>query len=442
MAKKEYKWKLGEPPPPIDAHTKIKHRIYENYINKYIKILNQKVFIPSFNFVIVDAFAGGGLYCDGGLEYTGSPLRIWNTINHTEDEINENRTKKFSINKYLFLIEKKKSNFDYLYDYIQSCAEQHLSREILLTKGSFEKTYKSVIEQITKISPNTRVIFILDQYGYSHVPYQIIRDIFNKLPKSEIILTLSPDEVLDYIQNPNSEVSLPSQQLIFPNTPIVAKKKSDMLNAFNKIELNTPLMQEIKDKHGHTNEWRLFIQHHILDQIKLFTNAKHYTPFFLSREKSHRSMWLVHLTNHYLGADVMREIFHSYVNDSKTLISHYGGHGFDMLGYSNRFENIDSLIFNKTDAYDFNKQAQESTYKKLLDQIPQMLYNNGKISFENFYSINASDTPANSKMIKEALIELIKSREIKVDNRNPRSALKKDDIIYKNPQLFIFPKQR
>jgi hypothetical protein len=32
-------------------------------------------------------------------------------------------------------------------------------------------------------------IFILDQYGYTDAPFSVIKDIFRRLPKSEIILT-------------------------------------------------------------------------------------------------------------------------------------------------------------------------------------------------------------------------------------------------------------
>jgi three-Cys-motif partner protein len=73
-----------------------------------------------------------------------------------------------------------------------------------LQQGEFEKEYKNIIKQIQqKYNENVRAIFILDQYGYTDAPFSVIRDIFRRLPKSEIILTMAVDHLIDYIRDPS-----------------------------------------------------------------------------------------------------------------------------------------------------------------------------------------------------------------------------------------------
>jgi three-Cys-motif partner protein len=60
--------------------------------------------------------------------------------------------------------------------------------------------------------------------------------------------------------------------------------------------------------------WRGIIENSLMEKLQLFSNAKFYTPFFLSAENSHRDMWLVHLSNHSQARNVMTQVHWDVAN--------------------------------------------------------------------------------------------------------------------------------
>ena len=62
MSKKgdKYEWIVGYPPPPIDPHSLVKHKIIGRYLECYIKVLMGNPRIDSLKISVVDGFAGGG----------------------------------------------------------------------------------------------------------------------------------------------------------------------------------------------------------------------------------------------------------------------------------------------------------------------------------------------------------------------------------------------
>lgn len=64
MAKKEnkYAWRIGSPPPVLEQHSAVKHRIIENYVRNYIQTLMSQAHIPKLQLTLIDGFSGGGCY--------------------------------------------------------------------------------------------------------------------------------------------------------------------------------------------------------------------------------------------------------------------------------------------------------------------------------------------------------------------------------------------
>lgn len=439
MVKKEhYYWCIGEDAPLIEEHTLIKHQIYQDYIVEYIKTLNKRPTIPSAKFVIVDAFAGGGLYVDkDNIKHNGSPIKIWQAMQDGENAVKQSRDNPFILNKKLFLLEKNKSNFDYLKHHLSGLGyDQWFEKEIIIQQGSFADQYRVIIKNIQDtLGKKTRSIFILDQYGYKNVTFASIRDIFEQLPRSEVILTLSVDDIVDYVSKEKRKKSVD----LFNHTSPEPKNIAGLKKTFQLIGLDAEHIIRIKnDTTGNT--WRATIEHYITEQLLLFTQVKHYSPFFLSRRNSHKSMWLIHLSNHAIATNVMKTIYHKYGNQDKTVISHHDGAGFNMLGYDNKADFRNDYLLKDCDPYDFSEISKEKSHQQLLEDIPKQLY----LSSDNFASIydkNASCTPANKEMIREAAKTLLQHGEITVKNRNPRSNIQDSDILCLNPQKrFYFPK--
>jgi NAD(P)-dependent dehydrogenase (short-subunit alcohol dehydrogenase family) len=70
----------------------------------------------------------------------------------------------------------------------------------------------------------------------------------------------------------------------------------------DKLDLD---LRELSDIKKTERAWRGIIENLLMEKLQLFSNAKFYTPFFLSAENSHRDMWLVHLSNHSQWQRVM-----------------------------------------------------------------------------------------------------------------------------------------
>ncbi|MEN1341844.1 three-Cys-motif partner protein TcmP, partial [Pseudomonas aeruginosa] len=87
MAKDEkYKWNISTGTyPQIDPHSKIKHKIIQDYIRSYITVVMSNQMIPRIGISIIDGFCGGGIYKDDdgiGIHY-GSPIIALETVRKT-----------------------------------------------------------------------------------------------------------------------------------------------------------------------------------------------------------------------------------------------------------------------------------------------------------------------------------------------------------------------
>jgi len=435
MSKKEYNWHIGELPPEIKPHSIAKQKVYTEYIEKYIRTLNSNPLIPNFKIVIVDAFAGGGEYSTAnGDRHNGSPIKVIESVKKVEVEINLTRKNEFTIQQKYFFLEKKKSNFEYLKHHLTELEYDKLfDKEIVLKRGKFEDNYKDIINQIHKeFSENVRAIFILDQYGYTDVPFSIIRDIFDLLPQSEIILTMAVDGLIDYICDPKGvAVSHPD---FFDNQRKEKVHSGIQFQKTLKEKLGLDLT-ELNNIKKEDKVWRGIIENMLIDKLKLFSGAKFYTPFFLSEENKHRDMWLVHLSNHQQARHVMGEVHWSVANHEKTKMNHYG-----VLGFHGSNENNYPFLENIKD-FSFNSESERKMKIKNMEEILKFLHNN-PITFKRFYEEIANITPAHKEHYRSYMQELLQHKELSIIGKNgeQRRLDVKDDDIIKIPSQrnFIF----
>jgi len=432
MPKIEYGWEIGQPPPSIDPHTIVKQNIYQAYISQYIKTLNPTPLIPSFKLAVVDAFAGGGLYLDeNGDEHQGSPIKIIEAIKNGEQLVSSNRSSPFKVESKLFFIEKKKPVFEYLENHLSNL-ELKNQPNINLINGNFEKVYRGIVNDIVEhLGKKVRSIFILDQYGYVDVPFACIRNIFESLPNSEIILTLSVNHLIDYIANPEAETKRLQQKLFFEaESEKKINSAKQVKNYVEKLGLNIHDLQE--DKAAHPNTYRAIVQTKVLEQLLLFSNAKYYTPFFLGEVKNHRDMWLIHLSNHSEARSVMTKIHWQHSNKNKTIISHYGNHDLDMLGFIGQKNIIGQPdLFEEKENFNFNENDKKKMVSAIQEDIPKQLYDR-EVKFKDFYNSFANHCLASKDQLLDLLKELLQLKEIEVIGENGeqrRYDIKTTDII-------------
>ena len=417
MAAKHYLWIPGEQPPTLGRHSIAKHNVLRAYLEKYVAVVAARPPQEQLRLTLVDGFAGGGVYRDpdSNDRISGSPLIMLNAMRAAEDAANEARLKQFRLDVEYFFIEKIPSTVDYLRNELQEDAYARASmNRIQVLQGCFSEHLESILTRIEQRGRSGRVIFVLDQYGYSDVRMADLQMIFRRLPKAEVILTIATDWIIDYW---NDKASY-SQTL------------ADM-----GLELPVSVVTRIKKEQP--REWRELIQHLLHQELFKKSGATFYTPFFVFSPESHRAYWLLHLSGHSKARDVMMQLHWELQNH----FQHFGQAGFCMLGYDPR-KDLEYLGHQKL-LFNFDSLAEGETHAALMEQLPQRFSNKLGIRFETFFNQVVNETPATKQMIADGIRKLTLEKELEVrtsDGRPRRNGVKihDDDIILRPRQRLWF----
>lgn len=402
MGSSEYLWAPGETPPTIQDHSLAKHQVLARYLRVYIEVLTANVAMDSFRIALVDGFAGGGVYqtIRGDLHH-GSPLQMLHAMVDAEIDANERRNKQFHLDVNFFFVERSPRNIEVLKKTLEhhAAAQRYLREERLhILQGTFESYAKTIAQKIAGRSSKSRAIFLLDQYGYSHVPLRSLRTILKKLPKAEILLTFATDWLIDYLSNKGSLTPERLRELGL----------SGFANHFDQL-------LSLKDQRD--PQWRRFVQAVLHRDLVEKSGAKYFTPFFIVSPRAHREYWFVHLSNHARARDEMAKLHWAIENR----FAHYGRHGLGMLGYDPRHDNQ----VTQQQGFDFSPDAGVSLKERLMEEIPSRLAYD-KIPFDRFFDEICNETPATSTQIAETLRAL--TREQIVEVYSPHGKLRRPNV--------------
>ncbi len=407
MPKSPYKFNLGGPPAEIHPHSIAKHDVLRSYLSAYFQTLAPSHQQEELKLTIVDGFAGGGIYEHSLTKQPvlGSPFVFLEAAKEAEALINQNRHKPLRMNIDYFFIEKDDSAFSLLSNTLKDQGyNNRIGEDIKIINGSFEQHVTSLSDFISKKNPrNGRSIFFLDQYGYTDVPTPLVRSILTRFPSAEVILTFNVDSFINYAtDSPLTNSSL--QKIGIPEA------------------LRGRTIEDIKSKE---NDFRLYIQSCLHQELVTSCAARFYTTFFI-RTEGHGVYWLVHLSQHHRARDVMTNVHWSQNNH----FIHYGGPGLDMyhvLGYDPR---ADSSLSNQLElGFCFDDPAQEHSVSTLTEQIPHYVFANDEgISFGELFATTCNTSPADSLRYKDAIETLINQKEIEVTSPDGKRRLKASTI--------------
>ena len=422
MPTKHHNWKVGQPPPPIEAHSLKKHEILKDYLVKYILIKTVNFpYIEKFDLVLVDGFAGGGEYSYHEERVFGSPFIMIEAVKEAILKVEKERQNKnfrsIKINVKFFFIEEDKKTHDYLKEICKSYDLSGIKREFIHQK--FQNCYKKIIQAI-KTKGIKNAIFFLDQYGYKEVQFEILQSIFNSLEKAEVILTFAIDYLVDYLTDKNNSSDTILKNIGFDET---ARKKT--INMIKKKD----------DNHN----WQKWIQYNLSRYFQENSGASFYTPFFIESPKSHRAYWLLHFSMHPRAREAMMSIHW----DKDNRLTHYGTVGLKMLGYHPKHDSsLDEQKVLFPDKY-FSEESRKLVIAKHTEELPKFIYDRGVISFENVYKENCNNTVADKDIFKEALQYPLESKDIIIIGKNgakrrKASAIRDTDIIQLPSQRKLF----
>jgi hypothetical protein len=304
--------------------------------------------------------------------------------------------------------------------------------KIEIINGTFVSVFPKIIEQIKDGKQKApRCIFLLDQYGYSSVPFETLKTIFATFPETaEVLLTFSTGHLIQYIsEDENFKTAM-------ENAGLGSVITDDLIKSFRETA-------SYEKKNA-----RLIIEQILATHILENSGAKFFTPFFITSKASGWSFLLVHLSSHWKARDEMNKTHWELHNH----FHHYGNAGLkNFLNSENPIKTLgyDALYDeNQTSfEYQFDGKADKQTYNALLEELPCKIFNSQeqKITVGSILLENCNYTPANSEHFKRVLVELIMQRAIRIfscDGKHERhtvNAIKYDDIIeFKQKSLFSF----
>lgn len=412
--KKKYEWGQGLEPPPIEFHSVAKHEILEEYLTRYVKILASSHRVEKLRLALVDGFSGGGLYRlpgEAGL-HEGSPLIFLRAMDSAAEQVNADRIRPFTLDAEFFFVEREQKTVEFLAETVRSRVGGASRWPIRYKVGDFAEHVDAIIDQIASRGRVHRSIFLLDQYGYTDVPVHLLRKIFQRLPKAEVILTFAVDSLLDYISDTSSFRSI-----------------------ITKIGFNEHIdLSEIDKMKSSTNDWRFIIQSQLYKALVGGSRAQFFTPFFIVSRQSNRSYWLVHLSNHVRARDEMMKLHwvkHTY-------FTHHGGAGLNMLGYDPKRD--PGITKQGRLSFVFDEPARELTEGSLMADIPRIISQSSQgMSFAELLAQTCNNTPATSDIYKKAIRCLIDYKELEAVGENGE---KRTGQRIADSDTLVIPRQR
>lgn len=417
---KKYDWEIGSELPQLDEHSETKHLIIADYLKRYVEVYMANAMIERLPLTIVDGFAGGGKYRAFNRDETtdGSPFLILKSIKEAEALLNIGRRKPRHIEAEYHFIEKDKPHLDFLKQELHLSEFAHLlSSQIQLYNGKFDRVAPDIINRIQQRNKGTRAIFILDQYAYKDVPFNIIRNIFSTTT-SEVILTFNFDTLQSFLAENSTN-----------------KKALENINLSQFIDWNRlALFKE-------AGMWQHAIQEQLANAILKGSGANHMTLFFIKPKKGW-CYWLVHLSQKFIARDVMMSLHWKHSNTSAGF-EHHLGEGMFRLGYQ-ATQTAGQNTLNFGEVFDFGSRARERCIERLSEAIPKLLDDcKVHMPFSQLTDNIGSLTPASATEIKAALQSSIDNKELIIltkDGGIRRSAnqVGSSDILkYNQKQLFF-----
>jgi three-Cys-motif partner protein len=418
----KWEWVVGNTPPPLDPHSKVKHQLVRDYLYKYINVLMANVKMPRLQLTLVDGFAGGGLYAEGNGTAPGSPLIMLQTVREAEAFLNASRTQTpREVDARYHFVELNPSGFEHLkYTLNAEGYGARVGKDIALYNRAFESVAAEIIAAVAARKAGQRAIFLLDQYAYDDIALPTVRTIFQNLLGAEVILTFNVDSLLTFLTDSDQFHSITRRIGLEPyiNWKDIARLKAG-------------------------SQWRQIIQRQISHGIWKASGARFMTLFFVTpRGNRPWSYWLVHLSNAYRANDVMKTVHWDHGNS----FGHSLEPGLFEIGYqaNKDVEVTFQAEMDFSEAAAFDSVLRERSIDTLKHLLPRMIHQhpNGLV-FNDLMSQIANQTNATEKIVKESLHEGVLTRDLQAimeggGVRNKGTSIRGTDILVPHRQRSFF----
>jgi three-Cys-motif partner protein len=353
------KWKYKE-------HTKVKHEILSKYLAGWITILGK---FHDLN--IFDCFAGRGRFSEGE---EGSPLIIIKTLADVREKM------KRPNEACCIFIEKNDSNFENLKVELEkereSCPQRYCDwLAVEYYCDEFANVALEIIETYgKKLAPS---FFFLDPFGFSGIPFEVIKHILS-IQRTEVFITFMIRDVNRFLKSSKHRISI--------------EELYGVDNAQNILQSEYPDL---------TQEQALLKFYR--DRLHEDANVNYTLPYKVNAdEKLQTTYYLIHATNHPLGCELMKEIMYKVGSEGR-------------FGYFGPAEGQKILT-----QYDDLSKLKDF----LLDRFSRRTLSYQKVRYETLM-----DTYSKKRHYHDALLELEEENKIEIIGKGPRGGLRDNSRI-------------
>ena len=390
-----FEWYPGAPPPILEDHSRAKLDVLRRYLRAYFDKLAADPRRDVFRLDLIDGFAGGGIFSDGGTVVPGTPLIMLEECDAARDRLNQNRIKPLRCDFKMQFVDVNPNHTAYLRQTLADRGYEVDGERVTVITSSFEDVADNIISGIRQRQPMAgRAIFLLDQTGFSQVQLKLVSHILSTLPNAEVILTFASDALINHLTL--------NQQLLKAVAPIGLTEQRIL-----------ELIQLKGEDHG-----RALIQRLMRDHIREMTGATYDTPFYIRPRTSRRALWFLHLSKHPTARDVMIQCHWKNFN----AFEHYGTGDFDMLGW-------DALNSGTLPLFHFGELDASRMRDQLLNAMPAELYElmeRGPVTVDTMRQSFANRTAARFSDLDNIVLKLSQERE--VDILNPDGKLRSREL--------------
>lgn len=419
----EYEWDVSSP-PIIKPHSISKHDTLRDYLLRFAKALAPSPAQPQLNIDIIDGFSGGGMYkTESGEMHLGSPLLVLETLKEAEALINHEREKQFKIIGQRIFIDPSNNAIAQLKFFLEHYGYDLKSAEsnIQIIKDDFRNVLPKILQKYQLNSRRrNKVIFLLDQYGYTKATIKEIKSIFSVLAgRAEIILTFATDKLINYLStDPRILKAIESAGLEHVITNEVIEEFRDAPSSHRKVH-------------------RVAIQYLVAQYIIKESGAMWSNVLFIrSRESANGAYLYLHLSNNFRARDEMNQV----IWNTKNGFVHDAGSGVRMFEYDPANDVQTNFEFEFSD--DDQSSVEESLINELLDYL--CANRDRRFTLESLIKDQVStSTPAGKQHFTSALAELKESSEVLIKtpkgrDRRESTNINNSDIIQFAPQKQIY----
>jgi len=347
-----------------EEQTKMKHRVFAEYFKYWVRIVGSKNPLNYF-----DCFGGIGAYEDQDKKmYFGSPILAAEIIKANQSNIKKGVC--------IVIIDKDKANLENIKKILE---HKKLDIEVEFIHEDFDEAINKLLDKNPNLAPS---FFFVDPFGFK-IKLETLKRMM-KVKKSEILLNFMYNGI-----NRNLEVDDADDILI---------------ELFGSDE-----WKKLKGLESRAKE--KFIVELFRSRLKEFSRFVYY--YRLSFPEMNRTYYyLFHLTNHYMGCEIMKSAFAKY------------NHGRGEYRGKNQ---------NQMTIFDYGVVKIDEIKKYLLST-----YKGMSKSFIGIIEEQIDETPYLVKHIRQSINELENEGKLKIKRENPltptgktrKSLINEDTVIF------------